>query len=624
MANVTTNLINFININKPSQPGAVQASASQAAVIQTAVIFLQAAVSALEIERAREAIAILEAQKHAPPPAKKLLSEVAPLLCDDTSLGSELRRKKILGKINIYFEDCFDNVSLAFDDQRLENYYFEFVRTHHEMEYGYCYLAFMRYFSSKGNYELVLSLIETIVNKYPDSKYEFLALADLLEIYRMEFTALDKSGEDSSGVLEKIIQVVSYLIKNHSYQRGAFEVVSAFAPLVFRHASDQTAKTVLANVSAVFTEPAQEEEIKLAFANYFIGRGKFDEARSYLVEFLKVFPDTPRRPLLNVYMFECCIGKKDHDGAYKVYKALDDRDFPEGSDRQNLLYSLVFSFGRLLEERGAAREALSVYERIYKITQVKKLREESLYKLITQNVNYYLSRRENIPEDQKIVIRGYCNSFQLKFPKSLHADEVKLVSDGLNQKVSFDEPERPAPAKRTEVAEIAVEMPKKARPDQKNAERKREPKIFEEAKQAPAKEKEEAAPKSAAAKESLPARGKDTVPPPAKAPAEKKQPAKADAATAAPPSSATATEEKRVSGESRVQSSDSGLREEGPDYLKTMLYAVTVIIYLYFFIVQPTVSLTVFYVKMVLSYFPVLLLVGVLFYSLFRKIGIFD
>jgi hypothetical protein len=66
------------------------------------------------------------------------------------------------------------------------------------------------------------------------------------------------------------------------------------------------------------------------------------------------------------------------------------------------------------------------------------------------------------------------------------------------------------------------------------------------------------------------------------------------------------------------------MKPEGFDYVKFILYSAAVAVYMYVFLMLPVTSITVFYSKMLLSYFPILMLTGLMLFSLFKKMKIFE
>lgn len=162
------------------------------------------------------------------------------------------------------------------------------------------------------------------------------------------------------------------------------------------------------NFCGTYNEAIYEEEIKLEFVNYYIGRSKFKDAIAYLNEYENIFNKTTRKNIINLYKFECYICLKDSINAQNIYKAVDEKSFNENNDALIKLYHLVARIAILLEESGCLLDAISVYEKIYKNIPLKKLKEEALYKLVTLNINYYFNNKEKMSDEIKNIARGYC------------------------------------------------------------------------------------------------------------------------------------------------------------------------------------------------------------------------
>ncbi len=555
---------------------------------------------------------------------KKFLLDIEPIVSDKDWYLSEYKQKNLLAKVNIFFQDCFENVSLAMDDKQLEEYYLEFIKTRLDLEYGYSFLALARHFISRSGYETVFNLTETVINRFPDSTYEFLALGDLLEIYKIEFDALERNSEDYSEIIEKIVQILFYIIKKHSYQAEAFSKVIKFSGLAFRYTNDKSAKSFLEKITGAFSESIYEEEIKLNFVNYYIGRNKLEDAINYLGEFEEVFPKTTKKTSIALYKFECHIRKSDCSKAFETYRAIDEKSVNENNENSQKYYSLIYDFALLLEKSGQFKEAIASHEKVYKSSPIKKNREDSLYKLITLNINSYFNRRENIAEEAKNIVRGYCVSFTTKFPKSQRIDEIKLVYEGLNaaapQQQKIEKQAPPAEMKKAEkpreVAEVRIPARQKTdRPVAENITERNGRKNIEAAgeEKAPAHELKQA-----------PA-VKESPKQPVFKPVEKASVTeRAGSRTAGIP--AADRKPTLLPADSIDKSLDGAAvsGQPGPDLLKLFIYALITAGYIYMFLLLPTSSLVIFYGKMILSFIPVVFISGFIFYGLFRKIGIFE
>ena len=627
---VINNLLSYISLLKtpPQNPS------------QLYMMAIQAAVACGDFDKFNAALERLRGLKDknfdtaAGESLKKFLLDIEPIVSDKDWFLSEYKQKNLLAKVNIFFQDCFENVSLAMDDKQLEEYYLEFIKTRLDLEYGYSFLALARHFISRSNYETVFNLTETVINRFPDSTYEFLALGDLLEIYKIEFDALERNSEDYSEIIEKMVQILFYIIKKHSYQAEAFSRVIKFSGMAFRYTNDKSAKSFLEKISGAFSESIYEEEIKLNFVNYYIGRNKLEDAINYLNEFEEVFPKTTKKTSIDLYKFECYIRKSDCSRAFETYRAIDEKSVNENNENAQKYYSLIYDFALLLEKSGQFKEAITSHEKVYKLSPVKKNREDSLYKLITLNINSYFDRRENIAEEAKNIVRGYCVSFTTKFPKSHRIDEIKLVYEGLNAQSST----QPAKTERTaapevkkiekprEVAEVRIPVQQKnARPVAENITEKTARKNIDavEEKKAP---KPETKPEAAVKEGTKP----QAVPRIEKAPAIQniEKPPVRERAAAQPEKN---REPDRKPDILPVDSIDKSLSEavlseeqKGTDFLKLFIYALIAAGYVYMFLLLPTSSLVIFYGKMILSFIPLVFISGFIFYGLFRKIGIFE
>ncbi|HNY11570.1 MAG TPA: hypothetical protein PKK26_08280, partial [Candidatus Wallbacteria bacterium] len=252
---VINNLLSYISLLKtpPQNPA------------QLYMIAIQAALACgdfnkfnMAIDRLRDLLAKSQ-DTAAGETLKKFLLDIEPIVSDKDWSLSEYKQKNLLAKVNIFFQDCFENVSLAMDDRQLEEYYLEFIKTRLDLEYGYSFLALARHFIARADYETVFNLTETVINRFPDSTYEFLALGDLLEIYKIEFDALERNSEDYSEIIEKIVQILFYIIKKHSYQAEAFSRIIKFSGMAFRYTNDKSAKSFLEKITGAFSESIYEE-----------------------------------------------------------------------------------------------------------------------------------------------------------------------------------------------------------------------------------------------------------------------------------------------------------------------------------------------------------------------------
>ena len=613
---VINNLLSYISLLKtpPQNPA------------QLYMIAIQAALACgdfnkfnMAIDRLRDLLAKSQ-DTAAGETLKKFLLDIEPIVSDKDWSLSEYKQKNLLAKVNIFFQDCFENVSLAMDDRQLEEYYLEFIKTRLDLEYGYSFLALARHFIARADYETVFNLTETVINRFPDSTYEFLALGDLLEIYKIEFDALERNSEDYSEIIEKIVQILFYIIKKHSYQAEAFSRIIKFSGMAFRYTNDKSAKSFLEKITGAFSESIYEEEIKLNFVNYYIGRNKLEDALKYLNEFEEVFPRTTKKTPIDLYKFECHIRKSDCSKAFEIYRGIDEKRVNENPENSQKYYSLIYDFALLLEKSGQFKESIAGHEKVYKCSPSKKNREDSLYKLITLNINSYFNRKENIAEEAKNIVRGYCISFTTKFPKSQRLDEIKLVYEGLNASISSQpaKPEKTAPPeikkveKPREVAEIGIPLQQKsARPVVENITATSGPENI-----SAAEEKKVIKPHAAV---------KESPKPPVTQRSEK--PALTERSVREP--------EKRIAQEHKsavlpVDSIDKSLNnavlseKPGTDFLKLFVYALITACYVYMFLFLPTSSIAIFYGKMILSFIPLIFISGFIFFGIFKKFGIFE
>ena len=625
----------------------------------THIIACQCAIVSFDFDRVISSVENMRALRGGDEECARLLGDIDIIISDKEWTYSQYKQKSLLSKINRYFEFCYENVSLDLSDEKMAALYLEFVKSRLEMEFGFSYLALARYYMAAAKYETVFGIIETVINKFPDSKYEYLALCDLLEIYKMEYQSLERSNEDFGPIIEKIVQILLYILKSYSYQPRSFYTIIKFAFIVFRYERGVTSLSFYEKLCETYGEAIYEEEIKLEFVNYYIGRSKFKEAIAYLNEYENIFNKTTRKNIINLYKFECYICLKDSINAQNIYKAVDEKSFNENNDALIKLYHLVAKFAIILEDAGCLLDAISVYEKIYKNIPLKKLKEESLYKLVTLNINYYFNNKEKMSDEIKNIARGYCVSFMSKYSKSPRADEIKLIYDGLNinsnlksdfvmpsstavPKESLNsQPPRAAAVDVKTIAEIKTGGAVRAAgggksPLQSVSNLNNKIKTVE----ASDKNASSVAAGTASASEPSPSLSSDNadkrmnknradvpdVRPAVKAVAEKIQPANSAHVIKAK-HAANKTDGAQVSSDAvKLDSAlvERALKPEGFDYIKFILYSSITAVYIYVFLALQSASITVFYSKMLLSYFPVLALTGFLLFSLFKKMKIFE
>ncbi len=604
----------------------------------THIIACQCALVSSDFDRVISSVENIRALKGGDEECARLLGDIDIIISDKEWTYSQYKQKNLLSKINRYFEFCYENVSLELTDEKMASLYLEFVKSRLEMEFGFSYLALARYYMAAAKYETVFAVIETVINKFPDSKYEYLALCDLLEIYKMEYQSLERSGEDFGPIIEKIVQILLYILKSYSYQPRSFYTIIKFAYIVFKYEQGVTSLSFFEKLSETYSEAIYEEEIKLEFVNYYIGRSKFKEAIAYLNEYENIFNKTTRKNIINLYKFECFIRLNDSINAQNIYKAVDEKSFNENNDALIKLYHLVAKFAVVLEEAGSLADAISVYEKIYKNIPLKKLKEEALYKLVTLNINHYFNSKEKMSDEIKNIARGYCVSFMSKYSKSPRVDEIKLIYDGLNINSSLksglksdmksdlkSDFIRPLSAE-TPKGPLNSEMPRNAAPEVKT--------IAEINTGGPVLKPARAAVSSAAPANLQPAenagkslnadkpdalcakKADDGMPKPANLPAVPGVKPEAPESEG-PPASFDAVKLDPALGK-------RALKPEGFDYIKFTLYSSITAVYIYIFWALQSTSITVFYSKMLLSYFPVAALTGFLLFSLFKKMKIFE
>lgn len=678
LANSTTNnFINYITAVKP------KISESTAGIIKG----LQYCITTADVEKAGYFFEKLKNCKLDSEVLKKLLNELEISITDNEWAQSEYKKKLLLSKISVYFEDCFDNIGLDFENDELyEKFYFDFVKSRNEIEFGYSYLAFVRYYMAAANYELAFNIIEIVINKFPDSKFEFLALCDLLDIYKTEFDALDRNNEDFSQILEKITQLVFYILKSYSYQDGSFNVVSSFSSMIFRNSLDSVAMKMFEKISDTFTANVYEEEIKLNFVNYYIGRQKYNEAIKYLAEFENVFPKNNKKIAITIYRFETYVGLEEIVKAYELYKAIDEKSIENDYDLYCRLYMLFHKFGLLLEKKNSLRESISVYERIYKNSPLKKLKEEALYKLITLNINNYFNNKANIPDDQKNIIKGYCMSFITKFPKSEKTEEVKLIHEGLNitskqqaSSIKEDAPAQRQPQTAPNATASITETNKNTKADGAAKQVKPEIKITvdtfvknekPETEGSKSYQHQDGRVKTAAEPKSAATSGEKVEKPGPADEKNKNADLKSDTSDTKQEISlkenlliANAKQKSEYITKDRLYKTPESLKFENKNkthdaqpeikaagytqnkstadlkaaeysaetsaepklsLMKVILYLIIMFGYYYLFVMIPTSTIIIFYTKMIMSYIPVLLATGFVMYYIFKKIKIFE
>ena len=621
--------------------------------VLTHIIVCQCAAAVSDFDRVVSSVENIRALSAADEECRKMLGEIDIIISDKEWTLSEYKQKNLLSKINRYFEYCYENVSLGLTDEKFASLYLEFIKSRLEMEFGFSYLAIARYYMASGNYELVFNIIESVINKFPDSKYEYLALCDLMEIYKMEYQSLERNNEEFGQIIEKIVQILLYILKSYSYQPRSFYTIIKFAYIVFRYERGVTSLSFYEKLTEVYGEGIYEEEIKLEFVNYYIGRAKYKDAITYLNEYENIFTKTTRKNIINLYKFECYICLKDSINAHNIYKAIDEKSYNENNDALIKLYHLVAKFASLLEDANCLKDAISVYEKIYKNVPLKKLKEEALYKLVTLNINLYFNNKEKMPEEIKNIARGYCVSFMSKYGKSSHMDEIKLIYDGLNINNSALKPE---PVQQSQAAvktdsENAARDKKPLAPVQPQESLKesadKRPRPAESVKKAPLievrtggaikvttgaigngiKDASSPAPVSQPPDVKTPRVKQESVRPEKKEPESRRQLIEA-AQTHLP---VVKTSEKadvalNIAGAPAVDSSieKKAFKPEGFDYIKFLLYSSIAAVYMYVFFMVPSFSVAVFYSKMLLSYFPILALTGALLFSLFKKMKIFE
>ncbi len=624
----------------------------------THIIACQCAIVSSDFDRVISSVENIRALRGGDEECARLLGEVDIIISDKEWTYSQYKQKSLLSKINRYFEFCYETVSLEFTDEKMASLYLDFVKSRLEMEFGFSYLALARYYMAAAKYETVFGIIETVINKFPDSKYEYLALCDLLEIYKMEYQSLERSNEDFAPIIEKIVQILLYILKSYSYQPRSFYTIIKFAYIVFKYERGVTSLSFYEKLSETFSEAIYEEEIKLEFVNYYIGRSKFKEAIAYLNEYENIFNKTTRKNIINLYKFECYICLKDSINAQNLYKAVDEKSFNENNDALIKLYHLVAKFAIILEEAGCLLDAISVYEKIYKNIPLKKLKEEALYKLVTLNINYYFNNKEKMSDEIKNIARGYCVSFMSKYSKSPRVDEIKLIYDGLNinsnLKSDFIKPFPAAAPKESSNSQAH----RTAAPEVKTIAEIKTGGAIRTAggvKPSPRKlsnlsDKVETVKTGDQNISSSSAAGASVVAAvPAAAPAKIGEAVKPDKSAAfavrssektgsekTPANSKAVVDTKLVAAGTRDEKScpdavkldsalvERALKPEGFDYIKFVLYSSITAVYIYVFLALQSASITVFYSKMLMSYFPVLALTGLLLFSLFKKMGIFE
>ncbi len=618
----------------------------------THIIVCQCAAAISDFDRVLSSLAKIKTLAPAEEECIRLIGDIEIITGDKEWTYSQYRQKNLLTKINRYFEYCFENVSLDITDGKFAEIYLEFIKSRLEMEFGFSYLAMARYYMALSRYDIVFSIIESVINKFPDSKYEYLAICDLLEIYKMEYQSLERNNEDFIPIVEKIVQMLLYILKTYSYQPRSFYTIIRFAYIVFRYERGVTSLSFYEKLSETYSEAIYEEEIKLEFVNYYIGRSKFKEALVYLNEYESIFNKTTRKNIINLYKLECYIQLKDSINAHNIYKALDEKSFNENNEALIKLYHLIGRFAALLEMANCLSDAISVYEKIYKSVPVKKLKEEALYKLITLNINYYFNNKEKMSDEIRNIVRGYCLSYIGKYPKSMKIDEIKLIYEGLNAdnvakkiKTSSSAVEnapgkssaaaRPAVEKRA-IAEIKIDGPAadalQIRPSNDNKLLKSVSDVEKPFQVKPSVE-------SAGAvlmKNAGPLSEKKM-----KTALQKSEKNNMPAGVSEGAASAAAVEIKpRENGEQPLDCAAAGnlkntvdpfssiegraLKPESFDYVKAVLYLFIAISYIYVFFIHRDLSIAFFYSKLLMSYFPVLVLTGFILYEFFKKMKLFE
>lgn len=622
-SNVISNLINYITSGKNSSNQRILPN----------IILCQAALASSDFEKVISAIEKIRAAGESDEENTRLINEIDTITSDREWTFSEYKQKAFLAKFNRYFEYCYENVAFVTDDRELAKLYLEFIKTRLDMEYGFCYLALARYYMTLANYETVFNIMETVINKFPDSKYEYFALCDLLEIYKMEYQSLERSGENFMPVIEKIVQILLYVLKSYSYQPRSFYTIIKFAHVVFKYEHDITARSFYEKLSETYAEAIYEEEIKLEFVNYYIGHNKLKEATVYLNEFEKVFNKTTKKNVINLYRFECYISLNDTVAAYNVYKSLDEKQFSDNADAILKYYHLTCRFAGVLENAKSLKDSLSIYEKIYKASPVKKLKEDALYKLITLNINIYFNNKESMPGELKNIVRGYCVSFISKFSKSQFIDEIKLVYESINnaapatplrEKTVIAPSDKPANGSneiKQSFAEIKTNetIRHKKDTDVKTVEKKE---LLTAASRIDEKKKEKTAPDENKSKDIA----RDLAADEKKSPEELKKVTAADVVKTASSSSNAAGAVSRAATNIKKYDEAAGNEPKngGVDFLKLSLYFLLAIFYAYAFILLPTSSLSIFYSKILMSYFPFLCLTAMLLYALFKKLNVFE
>jgi len=593
----------------------------------THIIVCQCAVAASDFDRVVSSVENMRALKSSDEECARLLVDIDMIVSDKEWTFSDYKQKNLLAKISRYFEFCYENVSLNIQNAKFASLYLDFVRSRLEMEFGYSYLALARYYMAAADYELVFSIIETVINKFPDSKYEYLALCDLLEIYKMEYQSLERNNEEFGPIIEKIVQILLYILKSYSYQPRSFYTIIKFAYIVFRFERGVTSLSFYEKLSEVYNEAIYEEEIKLEFVNYYIGRAKYKDAITYLNEYENIFNKTTRRSVINLYKFECHICLKDTINAQNIYKAVDEKNYNENNEALIKLYHLTARYAVILEEAGCVRDATTVYEKIYKSVPLKKLKEDALYKLVTLNINFYFDSREKMPDEIKNIARGYCVSFMGKYPKSPKAEEIKLIYDGLNLnsgvKPEFTSVQAAAqagaPGMQKEVSTAKKEEP--AAKEKFDA-RERKSAVSAGIKSPVAEIKTGGSIKISGGADKTRGVERKSVVSDRPLTVKVKNQTASDAVSEMPDNKAGSLKDDSARLGSPLEK--KAMKPEGFDYVKFILYSAAVAVYMYVFLMLPVTSITVFYSKMLLSYFPILMLTGLLLFSLFKKMKIFE
>lgn len=524
----------------------------------------------------------------------QILNEILTFLENTNDVfSSSYKQKNLLVKINKYFEYCYENVIFDFDEQ-IAILYYNFLKNYTENEFGYSLLTLARYYMSILNYEKAFEIFEIVIDKFHNSKYEYCSLCDLLEIYKAEYQALERNNEDFYPVVDKITQILLYIIKNYSYQFNSFYQIIRYVYIVFRYERGINAISFFEKLSNVYNEVIYEEDIKLEFVNYYIGRQNFKNAIIYLEEFEKVFPTTSKKHLINLYKFECYVALNDIENSQKIYKLISEKHF-NNSDFQFKYYTLILKYASILSVNNNVKDSLNIYEHIYNNVPIRKLKEEALYKLITLNINYYFDNHKIMPSEVKQSIISYCNTFLEKFSNSNKTNEIKLILQNIlpnnltnNEKLDVNEKNN---IKQQILNQVTVNLSDINNKVVKNV------KVDEKI--------EKLANKSINDKSNV---NEIIV-------------VKSDELqnnNQIIPNSNNVSQ--KINTSIQVNKNNNTFSV----IIKLLSYIFILLIYIYFFFINSKVSITIFYFNLILGYLPFLFLTSLILFSLLKKIKIFE